>query len=295
MSDVIPALSSNKRQFRSTRSRYKPPCVLVRSGITMHADRGVMPRLDLQHSKGAQRRRRLKRGVARWNLDRQLCAEPTRRVATVTLTVRSDEPEAAIGRVYRFLARVRRQWLGTRYFCWLELQRRGAVHYHLVWLNPPSLGRVDLIAWVQRAWGSDRTQVRFKDVRDGLQSELDYVMGYAKKMGRKSYQQRYDEVPRELRTFMSQRLEIPPKELDGHMSRDEYLYVPEATYRGERVPEHLEVVGHVDHVVPPGGRCSALDKRRLRSLPAARAPGRSGSAEGTDKACARRPIKNGNA
>lgn len=233
-----------------------------------------MTRCQPSHSKGAQRRRRLARGIARWDRDRQLCAEPTRRIATITLTIPEKDPEAAIGRVYDFWRRVRQQWLGTRYFCWLELQERGAVHYHCVWLNPPNLKRVNLIAWVQKAWGGGRTQVRFSDGSPGLKREVEYAVNYAKKMGRKAHQQRYDEVPRELRTFMSQRLEIPGEELDLHCDRDVWQYHGEEVvhlddHRGAsyKFDWHLELVAKVEHICPPGARCSALDWRRARASP----------------------------
>jgi hypothetical protein len=188
--------------------------------------------------------------------------------------VKDADPEAAIGLVYRFWRRVRQQWLGTRYFCWLELQARGAVHYHCVWLNPPHVKRVNLVAWVARQWEGGRTQVRFADGRGGLKREVDYAIGYAKKMGRKAYQQRYDSVPRQLRTFMSQRLEVPPKEVDNHLDLDVWEYHPQNTRqlvesRGmdELVGEYLEYIGRREHVVPAGGRCSALDHRRPKRGP----------------------------
>lgn len=221
------------------------------------------------HSKGAQRKRRLARGLQRWDLDRQLCAETTRRIATLTLTVADADPGAAVGRVYAFWKRVRQTWLGTRYFCWLELQARGAVHYHCVWLNPPHVKKVNLLAWVDHAWGAGRTQVRFSDGRGGMQREIEYALGYAKKMGRKAYQQKYDEVPRELRTFMSQRLEIPPHRLDHAIERPVYRYhaselrlVETRPGHTELVDEWLEYIGDLKHVVPPGGRCTALEHRR---------------------------------
>jgi hypothetical protein len=196
--------------------------------------------------------------------------------------VAAADPEAAIGRVYDFWRKVRQQWLGTRYFCWLELQARGAVHYHCVWLNPPHVKRVNLIAWVQHAWGTDRTQVRFSDGRRGLKAEIDYALGYAKKMGNKRYQQLYDNVPRQLRTFMSQRLEIPPEKCDPCIEKDVWAYRgPELVRSGngsgltEIGTEHLELVGRTVHVVLPGGRCVALDHRRPRAGPTLRRhPGR---------------------
>lgn len=230
------------------------------------------------HTSGAQRKRRLARGIQRWDLDAQLCAEPTRRIATITLTIPEKEPEAAVGRVYRFWRQVRQRWLGARYFCWLELQARGAVHYHCVWLNPPALPHKEMYAWVDRAWGPGRTQYRVHYERDALRKEIDYAVSYAKKLGRKSYQQRYDAVPRQLRTFMSQRLEIPPAVLDEHRDRDVWQYWAADTVADPRVrgllverPPSLLLVGSISHVVPAGGRCSALDWRRSKRAPPARA------------------------
>lgn len=218
-------------------------------------------------TKTCRRKRRLQRGIHIWDLDRRLCAEPTRRVARLTLTLEDDDFEAAFGRVRDFWRKVRQQWLGTRYFCWLELTARGRVHYHGVWLNPPHLKRVDLLAWVARAWGS-RTQVRFTPVaRGGLQAELDYALGYAKKLGRKSYQQRYDQVPRELRTFMSQRTEIPVPKLAEHIDRDVWRYVPESVDQGVQQPAYLLFVEHLEHQLGYTQRCTALDWRRPKRRP----------------------------
>lgn len=186
----------------------------------------------------------------------------------VTLTVPETDARASIGRVMAFWKKVRQTWLGTRYFCWLELQKEGRIHYHCVWLNPPHLKRVNLLAWVDRAWDSGRTQVRFSDGRAGLQRELDYALKYTDKMTRKSYQQRYDDVPRELRTFMSQRLEIPPRVIDDHLSRDVYEYHSADVRLLEVKPGHTELVSEylvyshtLEETVPPGGRCTAVDYR----------------------------------
>jgi hypothetical protein len=207
--------------------------------------------VSVSHTRGAYRKRRLGRGTARWDLDRRMCAEPTRRIATLTLTVADADPMAARGRIRDFWAKVRKRWLGTRYFCWLELQRRGAVHYHAVWLNPPHVKRVNLLAWVARAWGVGRTRVRFSDGRGGMERELAYVYGYTKKMGRKAYQQLYDDVPRELRTFMSQRLDVAPDDLDPHLDRWDAEYVGESTYLGRHAPEHLVLRARLVHEVVP--------------------------------------------
>jgi hypothetical protein len=230
----------------------------------MRAERDPNATCAINNSKSARRKRRLRRGVLRWDQDRLLCGERTRRIARITLTLRNGDFEAAYGQVRDFWAKVRRTWLGTRYFCWLELTRKGNVHYHAVWLNPPHFKRVNLLAWVDKAWGQGRTQVRFAAAEDGLRNEIDYALGYAKKLGRKSYQQRYEAVPRELRTFMSQRLEIPPDVLDEHTDRDFYRYCKPEVVDGVLVAEHLHYLATLEHAVPRPGRCSALDWRRPR-------------------------------
>jgi hypothetical protein len=106
--------------------------------------------------------------------------------------------------------------------------------------------------------------VRFKDARGGLQRELDYALKYADKMRRKAYQQRYDTVPRELRTFSNQRLEIPPDELRQHLDQDVWQYRCELTY-GTRDIHPVLVYSHtLVHDIPQGGRCTAIDHRRAR-------------------------------
>lgn len=230
------------------------------------------------HTKGALRRRRMARGARCWALDVKLCAVRPRRIARLTLTLRDREPLAAQHLAREFWHKVRQRWLGTQYFCWLELQRDGAVHYHALWLDPPHRRKVDLLRWVDRAWGAGRTQVRFDGQLQNLAGALDYALGYAKKMGRKRYQQLYDQVPPQLRTFMTNRLEIPPSELKKHLDRSEYVYIgraseadlqelglaslhkghPESTRGGPL----LEYVGELRHDVPFAATCSALDHRR---------------------------------
>ena len=250
------------------------PCKLVSQFATATEARH---KIKPNHTKSAQRRRRLWRGVDCWDLDRQLCAEPTRRVALITLTTGEDDPLAMQGRAMAFWKKVRQTYIGTRYFCWLEVHKRGQFHYQAMWLNPPHRLRRDVVHWVDRWWGEGRTQVRFKDGRWANSQAASYVTGYAKKMGSKAYQQYYDHAPRELRTFMSQRLEIPPKYLVNHRDHPDYRYVPEHTVGGELIEEMLVLVGHIQHQVERGGYCTAIDHRRpkrSRAPPAGGPPSR---------------------
>lgn len=228
----------------------------------MRGPEGVVRTPVPSRTRTAQRRARLRRGLERWNLDRLECPEPTWRIATVTLTIPEDDPAAAIGRVYKFLAKVRQRWLGTRYFCWLEVQKRGAPHYHMLWLNPPSFAKVNLQAWVARAWGEGRTQVKFKRGREALQHELEYALKHTDKMGKKAYQQRYEDIPSQLRTFMTQRLDYTMDDLDHQLPQQSVRYVPETVYAGQYYPPFLELHGVMEHRVPIGGHCTQPLVRR---------------------------------
>jgi hypothetical protein len=257
------------------------PCrISITSRTSEDRQRTPLP----SRTKGAQRRRRLARGVARWDFDRRLCAEPTWRVAVVTLTVPDGDPAAVVGDVQRFLAAVRRRWLGVRYFCWLELQARGAAHYHMVWVNPPNRREVNLLHWVEHAWGRGRTQVRFSGDPNRIENEVEYAVAHSKKIGRKAYQQRYDDAPRELRTFMNQQLEIPIKEIDGHLGGQIWAYrrpdvTPSRILPGvwRAVDAYLELIGDREHVVPVGGVCRALEARRSKRSPPRSPPWKSPS------------------
>lgn len=274
MTRSVPATPRNEAQFQAAPGRASGilrPCTTS----IISRDLGEVPRIArIDRGKAAQRRRRLDRGLRRWNKDRELCAEPTWRIARVTLTIAERDPVAAIGLVQEFWRRVRQRWVGTRYFCWLELQARGAVHYHCIWLNPPGRSRADIVAWVDKIWPAGRTQVRFSAPGVGLEREMDYALGHAKKMGKKAYQQAYDQVPSQLRTFMSQQLEIEVRALDEHLDHDIWVYRPpsDREYRlrpgvFQLVDAYMEWVARVEHVLPPGGRCKALDHRRVKRGP----------------------------
>src|SRR5262245_9807262 len=273
----VPATPRNKPQIQATgrpaAARLRP-CATY---LTMRGEKGMYCIPVPSRSRTAQRKRRLHNGLQFWDFDRRNSPEPTWRIAVLTLTIAGSDLELAAGAARRFWADVRRTWVGTRYFCWLELQQRGQVHYHAVWLNPPSRRRVDLLQWVSSSWGMGRTQVRFSDGRQGIEKELAYAQNYAKKMGKKSYQQNYEKVPSTLRTFMCQRLEIKPAEAKNHIPRDIWVYrrgksanLPLFSGVAPIWREHLELVSRQAHDVPAGGYCSANDAAVRKRRP----PGR---------------------
>lgn len=201
-----------------------------------------------QSTRGQQRRRRLTRAVARWGQVLRLDGHRVSRVAELGFTTESRDPLAAQGQMRRFWTAVRRAFGHQRYFCWMELQRDGTPHYHALWLNPPPRWRRDLVAWVTHTWGLGRTRTRFHDRAWFDRRGTNYVLGYAKKMGQKAYQQEYDEAPRQLRTTMNQRLGYELAALDHARDRWDARYVPERTLPGQASePAHLLLIGTLVH------------------------------------------------
>lgn len=237
----------------------------------MQTESGAERRVPASQTRASQRRRRLKRAVECFVLDRRLSAERTRRVAEITLTFSRGELEELPGAIRTFWNRVRKHYLGTIYFCWLELQRDGTIHYQALWVNPPHRREIDLLAWVSRWWGLGRTRVRFKrkDWRDDQM--LEYALKYANKLGKKRYQQLYDAVPSNLRTVMYGGVEIPMGELKHHLSHDVLQYVPGHWSSDPHAPTwsswqepYLELVGRVVHDIKHLASCTAPQKRRQR-------------------------------
>ncbi len=239
--------------------------------FTIPAPLGEPRTYQVSRSRTAQRRRRLARGVARWLQEQDLRHVRVYRVAQLTLTMADPDPAAARRLATDFWRRVHNTFGETRYFCWLEVQRRGAVHYHAIWINPPKQWHSDLVRWVSGAWDGGRTQVRFAGKPPGSRLNMEYVTGYVKKHGPKDYQQQYEDLPSSLRTFMSQRLRIPAVLLDAHRDAPIVRYVAAGVYCGEEQPAHLLILGERRHVLR-STECSAL--RELHSARGAPAAGR---------------------
>jgi hypothetical protein len=190
----------------------------------------------------------LRRGIDRWHADTRACVR-VRRVLRIALTVTASEPEAAIGAIRALWNAFRTQYGKVPYFSWIELQRRGAVHYHALIVNPPWHLEREARYWLQRHWQLAQIQpdvhtempAWFADQAGG------YVKAYAKKRGNKAYQQEYENLPRELRTFESNRLEHQVAELDEHLDKFEVVCTagPGAPFWQQL--ESLWIIGHWTH------------------------------------------------
>jgi hypothetical protein len=215
----------------------------------MHRRLDEPRRVTPDRSRAAGRRRRLRRGIDRWHSDTSSC-HVVRRVLRIALTVQDDKPEAAVGAIRALWTAFRQQFGRTPYFSWVELQRRGAVHYHALIVNPPWRLDRDARHWLQQHWrlASIQPDVHVEMPRWFADRAGAYVKAYAKKRGNKAYQQEYENLPRELRTFESNRLQHLVAELDQHLDRQEVICTAGAGAPFWQQMESLWLVSSWTHV-----------------------------------------------
>lgn len=157
-----------------------------------------------------RRRRRLNKGIDRWLRD---ClndvGERMPRVQLVALTTRSLDATTAEGAVRALYQQLRAiAGPGWRYFWWAEFQQRGAIHFHAIWLDSPFRTNAAARAWLRAHW---RHAAIWPDVRRRSwewfgEKAGAYVGAYAKKEGRKRYQQSFELMPKGWHVFASTRL-----------------------------------------------------------------------------------------
>ena len=265
------AVSGLRREDSQRAPGLLEPCALMRR----HVDepRRVTP----DRSRAAGRRRRLRVGIDRWHAD--TCSGGTiRNVLLVALTVAEPDPLAARGAIRDLWHDYRAEFGRRPYFSWIELQRRGAVHYHVLLVNPPWALERDARRWLQQHWrlASIQPSVQARSPRWFRREAGAYARAYAKKIGHKAYQQAYDSLPRELRTFESNRLAHTAAELDKHIDKYEVVCTAPPGAPWWQQLESLWIVAHWTHVTErrwctlraaPGGACyiardEALYKRR---------------------------------
>lgn len=194
--------------------------------------------LKEKQSPTARRRARLFRGADRFVTAVTWDGVFVRHSAVVTLTTASPDVAAVQGRFREFSHALRKRWPGIKYFAWLEIQKRGAAHYHVIIPNQPLKHQGFHNQWVQYAWRLGHTSIVRLSGKLWREQAAGYVRNYAKKMGNKSYQQDYDAVPPTIRTFMSHRLGYELELLDEHRDRYEAVWSPDG----------VEVVAQLQHV-----------------------------------------------
>lgn len=220
--------------------------------------RGTPDVVELHSSLAERRKARLNRGVDLWIEDVLITCPPKREVWLVALTTHDVDQRPVRGAIRRFWKRVRDRCGAVRYFSWLELQQRGALHYHILLVDPPrSVFRrgLKLTRWLKWAWSQspldphvERRGPEWFTRRAGA-----YVGSYAKKVGSKNYQQAYELLTEPLRTFQHNRLRVSKAELEKHRTRPIYVFRPAYSMPGGTQPPHLLHVGTYYH--DAGARC----------------------------------------
>jgi len=207
---------------------------------------------------------------------------------------------AARGAIRDFWQAFRVRYGKRPYFSWAELQARGAIHYHAIIVNPPWRLVRNARRWIKANWTLQwiTPRVDFEDSRWFHRRAGWYVRQYAKSPEKlppinpgyrpsadgelerkpraraKSYQQDYENMPREIRTWECNRLRERVAYLDKHrdnvelvstapafapwpVKRESYWVIARLTHRMQRVsnvsPTQTESPGALhDRRTPPG-------------------------------------------
>jgi len=137
------------------------------------------PSPTLRISRAEERANRLARAVRAFSLEVMRC----RGVLMITLTFAGQpDRDTASGAIREFIDRFKKKVGNYKCFWWPELQRRGAIHYHLLVVDCPFLEPER----VAELWGRGFVKLRWFDGHRGFS----YALKYARKL-RKAYQQDY--------------------------------------------------------------------------------------------------------
>jgi len=208
----------------------------VRAGavrLMVSLDRCVTTSVDLvppfhkvfnYHTPAEQRRRRFRKGIDRWWQDTTE-GESFKTVFLGEIDFATDDVKEIVGAIQAFWHAFYTTYGRRRYIWWIELQKRQMPHYHFVLVDPPWRLNREWLAFYKRAnpLGGHQPKGHWKDRAWFTANGGAYAKKYADKMAGaradKRYQQRYDTLPRELRTFSTNQLEFIVADLDEHRDR----------------------------------------------------------------------------
>jgi hypothetical protein len=220
---------------------------------------------------------------------------PAHRVLLFALTVDVEDPEVARGAIERTMHELG-DWYAAaggptrgkqggrsatgcatervvpmRRFWWAEFQKRGAIHYHGILVDPPFEFERDARRWFDTHWRSAngdplakiQTWVEYHSFDWFRRRGGDYILKDVRKLNGKQYEQDYTRMPKGWRTCSSHRLTFTAEEHQEHESKAFTVCTarPEAPWY-ERQRDVW--VYRVDHHVP--GRCGCPLLRPRRSL-----------------------------
>jgi hypothetical protein len=157
-----------------------------------------------------------------------------------------------------------------RYFWWAEFQKRGALHYHAILVDPPFARERDARHWFDKHWAAalppreHRTQcdVQFRGADWFRKKGGDYVLKDLRKLGGKTYEQDYSRMPRGWRTFRSHQLAFTAAEHQEHESKA-WTVCTAAPDRPWHERQHDIWIYRIDVHVPASCGCR-LYRRKVR-------------------------------
>lgn len=212
-----------------------------------------------------RRRRSLHRGALRFHRD--VCADGRRyhRVLLVALTMRDLDPEIARGSMRELMHSYRKVAGDRRYFWWPEFQKRGALHYHAVLVDPPFAQARDARRWFDRHWphADINTWVDWRSAAWFRHDRANYVLKDIRKVHGKRYEQEYDRMPPKWRTFSTHRLTYSAEEHAPHEDRAYVVFERAGDQLARQAPLSVLVVA-LDHHEPAEGGCRLVRDDRLR-------------------------------
>lgn len=212
------------------------------------------PRKVDPQTSSQRRRRSLHRGALRFVRD--VCADGRKyhRCLLFALTVAGLDPDPCQGAIRDIFQRMRAHNPGLRYLWWAEFQKRGALHYHGMIVDPPFEFERDARHWFDQRWphAQIQTWVEVKSASWFRSSAGAYALKDVRKVGGKTYEQQYENMPASWKTYSTHRLTFAAEE---HHLHENHPYV------GWN-PQTREVqVEALDEHVPAAGGCKLVHRR----------------------------------
>lgn len=166
--------------------------------------------VPVERSKSKRRQRRMAAGVRAWYTDTVARGRCRRGVALIELDFRGTPVHGEIvGAVRDFWKRYFHKFGRRAYFAWVELQKRGVVHYHAMVCDAPTAKLGHTGPMVQKLWQHGRADVKWRNVGWFEANAGQYATAYTKKLGSKEYQQNYEALPSTVRTYQCSRIASP--------------------------------------------------------------------------------------
>lgn len=219
------------------------------------------PAVKVDPQTPSQRRRRsLHRGALRFVRD--VCSDGRRfhRVLLFALTVDGLDAEVCRGAIRDCMQRLRVPHPGLRYLWWAEFQKRGALHYHGMLVDPPFDFERDARHWFDRQWphATIQTWVEWRSANWFRSSAGAYALKDVRKVSGKRYEQDYEHMPANWKTYSCHRLTFTA---DEHRQHENRVYVGWDPHTRDVVIEALD-----EHISGESG-CELVHRRPGRGRP----------------------------